>query len=266
MNYRHAFHAGNFADVVKHIALIAILTHLRRKDAGFAVVDTHAGRGAYDLSGPEATRTGEAERGIRRLHNLEATGVLSTYLNLARGELYPGSPLIAAKMLRPQDRLIAVEKHAEEAAVLRQVLRPYPRASVETGDGYARLPSILPPLEKRGLVLMDPPYERDDEFRDAGAAFAAAFRRFAMGIYMIWFPIKSQSGAAAFCGEVLAAGPAKAVRLDIVRGKPAEDHLAAAGIVVINPPWRFVDDVREALEPVLPRLDAQFHIDVLASD
>ena len=268
MNYRHAFHAGNFADVVKHLALVAILLHLRKKDAPFAVIDTHAGCGAYDLAGPEAQRTGEAAEGIGRLGDLGPTGptALSIYLEMTRGDLYPGSPLIAAKMLRPQDRLVAVEKHPDQAAALADVLRPFRRARAEAADGYARLISLMPPPERRGVVLIDPPYEAEHEFTDAARTFASAFRRFATGIYMIWFPVKSPGQANGFCGEVLAAGPARALRLDVVRGGAAGDRLSAAGLLIINPPWRFAEEMRETLAPVLFLLQAEARFEMLAGD
>ena len=266
MNYRHAFHAGNFADVVKHLALVAILLHLRKKDAPFAVIDTHAGPGAYDLTGPEALRTGEAAEGIGQLRELRPAGLttLSTYLELARGGLYPGSPLLAAKMLRPQDRLVAVEKHPDQAAALAEALRPFRRARVEAADGYARLVALLPPPERRGVVLIDPPYEAEHEFADVARVFASAFRRFATGTYVIWFPVKSPAEANGFCGEVLATGPAKALRLDVVRGGASDDRLSAAGLLIVNPPWRFAREMQECLAPVLPLLRAEARYEMLA--
>src|SRR5258706_1086018 len=160
MNYRHGYHAGNFADVVKHVALVAILLHLRKKDTAFAVIDSHAGRGAYDLAGAEAAKTGEAQGRIARLLDLAGAmpEALSTYLTLVKEavpgasaragatvENYPGSPLIAAKLLRPQDRLTAIEKHPEEFAALKAVLAPYANAAAENADGYARALKLLPP-------------------------------------------------------------------------------------------------------------------------
>src|SRR3984957_5654593 len=165
MNYRHAFHAGNFADVVKHLALIRILLHLRRKETPFAVIDSHAGRGVYDFTSDEARATCEAETGIERVRGLGGPETLRTYLALAADlHAYPGSPLIAASLLRPQDRLVAVEKHPEEVAVLKKTLAPFRKARVEEGDGYRALAGLLPPLERRGLILIDPPFEAEDEF------------------------------------------------------------------------------------------------------
>ena len=257
MNYRHAFHAGNFADVAKHLALVAILAHLKKKPAPFAVIDTHAGRGLYDLGGAEAKRSGEAAWGIGRLRDLaEGPPSLQLYLDVVRScgeERYPGSPLIAAKLLRPEDRLVAIEKHPEDFAVLKGALSPFRRARAIEADGYARLPALLPPNERRGLVLIDPPYEAPDEFSLAARAVADMLRRFATGIALIWFPVKSAADANAFAGEVLAAGPAKLLRLDVDAGSET-GKMGAAGLLVINPPFGFRDEMRAALAFLAPLL------------
>jgi 23S rRNA (adenine2030-N6)-methyltransferase len=257
MNYRHGFHAGNFADVLKHLALVAVLLHLRRKETPFAVIDSHAGRGDYDLSGDEAARTGEAENGIARLDGLTGPEVLNAYLVLvAEGQgLYPGSPLIAAKLLRPQDRLVAVEKHPEEAAALRARLHPFRKATVEEGDGYARLPKLLPPPERRGLVLIDPPFEAPGEFERLAQAIAQSHRRFATGICIAWYPVKSAAQVDAFVGEVAAAGVTKMLRLELSI-PPQGEKLSRTGLLVINPPYGFAEAMDEALSLAAPRLDA----------
>lgn len=259
MNYRHAFHAGNFADVVKHLALVIVLRHLCKKDAAFAVIDTHGGRGAYDLSGEEARRTAEAEGGIARLDGLRSSVPgLSAYLAIVREtRLYPGSPLLTAKLLRPQDRLVAVEKHPQEAAELASVLAPFRNAKAETGDGYARLVALLPPPERRGAILIDPPYEASDEFALLGHAFASAFRRFATGVYLLWFPIKSRALADGLCGEVLAAGAKKALRIDVGFAAASEERLAKAGLIIVNPPYGFAEEMHSALGEIVPRLCEQ---------
>ena len=259
MNYRHAFHAGNFADVTKHLALVSVLLHLRKKQTPFAVIDSHAGRGVYDLRGEEAVRTGEAASGIGRLAGLDSgPPALTTYLELARAQdAYPGSPLIAAKLLRPQDRLTAVEKHPDDAAALAVALGPFRKARAENADGYARLSALLPPPERRAAVLIDPPYEAADEFADVARTVAGALRRFATGIYLVWFPIKSPGEADGFCGEVLAAGARKALRLDVTLGARREDRLTAAGLVVVNPPFGFEAEMAAALALALPLMDAK---------
>ncbi len=273
MNYRHAFHAGNFADVVKHLALVAILLHLRKKPAPFAAIDTHAGRGRYDLAGGEAARTGEAANGIGRLASLAgADGALGEYLRLAGdGETYPGSPLIAALLLRPQDRLVAVEKHPEEAALLKAALARLRNAHAEEGDGYRRLAALLPPAERRGVVLIDPPFEVPEEFHAEARALGEALKRFATGIYVLWFPVKSPAEANAFCGEVLATGVKKALRIDIDVGAVAagtKERLSGAGLIVVNPPYGLAGEMRAALTAVAPLLsdNARFEMRWLAGE
>ena len=266
MNYRHGYHAGNFADVVKHLAEIAVLIHLAKKDAPFAVIDSHAGRGLYDLNAQEARKTGEAEAGIGKLRGLSGPPLLERYLALAAesgATSYPGSPLIAARLLRPQDRLVAIEKHPEEAAILKQVLAPWRKARVEEGDGYGRLVALLPPPERRGLVMIDPPFEAPDEFETAARVVREAYRRFTTGIYLVWYPIKSEAAGNAFVGEVLASGAAKALKVEIAIEAP-EGKLGRAGILLLNPPYLFDTEMRDALDVVAPKLKAKTRMDWVA--
>jgi 23S rRNA (adenine2030-N6)-methyltransferase len=261
MNYRHGYHAGNFADVLKHVALIAILTHLQKKQTPFAVIDSHAGRGLYDLSGEEARKTDEAAGGIDRLQGISAPlpDALAQYLSLVEAtgaKCYPGSPLLAARLLRLQDRLIAVEKHPEEAAILKHMLAPWRKATVEVADGYARLLKLVPPPERRGLVLIDPPFEAADEFEQLAAAVRGAYRRFANGIFLIWYPIKSQSAAEAFLGEVQIAGATRALTIEIGIAAP-EGRLSRAGLLVLNPPFGFDLHMQSVLAVIGPALAAQ---------
>jgi len=259
VNYRHGYHAGNFADVIKHLALVAILLHLRKKDTPFAVIDSHAGRGSYDLAGLEAAKTGEAQGGIARLADLsgEMPEALSTYLSLARqSATYPGSPLIAAKLLRPQDRLTAIEKHPEEFAALEKNLEPYRNCTAELADGYTRTAKLLPPPSRRGLVLMDPPFESPDEFSALAQAARDAYRKFATGIFLIWYPIKSRAEVDAFTAEVLAGGIAKAMAIDTQVPAP-EGKLGRAGLLVINPPYGFAVAIGQAALLLAPRLGGE---------
>jgi 23S rRNA (adenine2030-N6)-methyltransferase len=273
VNYRHAYHAGNFADVVKHLALVSIVVHLKKKEKGFVVIDTHAGRGLYDLQGDEATKTAEAESGIGRLTaiNADVSPLLNEYLSYARAfgdARYPGSPLFAAQMLRPQDRLVAIEKHPGEMPPLSRALAPYPRARAVEADGYERLIALLPPAERRGLVLIDPPYEAPDEFARAAEAVHHALRRFATGVYMVWFPIKSKPAADGFCAEVVTGTAAKALRIDIDVGANTEGRLHAAGLLIINPPYGFDEEMRSALAAIANLLGTQtrFDLDWLLND
>jgi 23S rRNA (adenine2030-N6)-methyltransferase len=166
---------------------------------------------------------------------------------------YPGSPLIAAKLLRPEDRLVVIEKHPDDAGALKHALAPYRRARILEADGYARLPALLPPWERRGLVLIDPPYEVSDEFALAARAVAGVLRRFATGIVLVWFPIKSPAAADAFSGEVLASGPRNLLRVDVDAGA-APGKMGRAGLLIVNPPFGFGDEMQAALSILAPRL------------
>jgi len=261
MNYRHGYHAGNFADVVKHIALIAIIDHLKKKDTGFSVIDSHGGRGAYDLSGEEASKTGEAQNGIGALRALggDLPAPLTIYRNMTSGRRYPGSPLIAAQSLRPQDRLVAIEKHPQEQAALKDVLSSFRNAVAELGDGYARLLKLLPPPTRRGLAVIDPPFEATDEFERLAQTLHAAIRKFATGIFLVWYPVKSQSAADAFVGEVLAGGVDKALTIDTAIAAP-EGKLARAALLVIQPPYGFAATMQKVAAIIAEPMAADIRI------
>jgi 23S rRNA (adenine2030-N6)-methyltransferase len=262
MNYRHAYHAGNFADVLKHAALVAILLHLRKKETPFAVIDTHTGRGLYDIGGAEAKKTGEAEGGILRLMREPALpGALAPYCDLVRGfgpGVYPGSPLVAARLLREKDRLVAIEKHPDEFAVLAAQVAGDRRVRAVNGDGYAEILRLMPPRERRGVILIDPPYESDDEFPKAVHALIEAHRRFANGIFLLWYPAKARPAVAAASGELLNAGiSALKVELDVggSEGPPEGGRgppLTATGLIVVNPPFGFADEMK-AIVPFLAK-------------
>jgi len=264
MNYRHAFHAGNFADVIKHIALVAVVRHLRLKDKPFCIIDTHAGTGIYDLRSVEAARTGEAEGGIGRLDETRDAplppGALRTYLELVQregGGFYPGSARIAARLLRPQDRLVAIEKQSEAANALRKSLAEFPNVRAVEADGYERLLALLPPRERRGVILVDPPFEADNEFARAAEILMRAHRRFATGIYILWYPIKSRATADALYGEVTASGIAPVLRLEIDTRRTSEGgkgRLSAAGLLIINPPFGFEEEMQDAAAILAPLL------------
>ena len=270
MNYRHAFHAGNFADVVKHLALVGILLHLRQKEAPFAVIDTHAGRGVYDLRSEAAQRTGEAQTGIKRILSAferadSLPPFLDHYLSIVRrtgDDMYPGSPVLAASLLRPHDRLVAIEEQDDEAAVLSATLASFQNRTLksEHADGYARLSAVLPPAERRGVVLLDPPFEAPDEFYALARTTTLALRRFATGIYLIWFPIKSLGDASALSGEIVAAGAKKALHIGIAvaaSGAASSRRLVNAGLIVINPPFGFAKEMGICLARVAPCLSAR---------
>ncbi len=202
MNYRHAFHAGNFADVVKHAVLARVVAQLREKQTAFRIIDTHAGAGVTDLTGPEASRTGEWRNGIGRLVAAELEppirALLAPYLDAVAGynppgrlRAYPGSPLLAASWLRPQDRLIACEVVPQAARALTQALQTDRRAKVIPIDGWTALAAYLPPKERRGLVLIDPPFEAPGELDRLPEDLARAHRKWATGIYLLWYPVKN---------------------------------------------------------------------------
>jgi 23S rRNA (adenine2030-N6)-methyltransferase len=265
MNYRHGYHAGNFADVLKHTALGELLRLLTAKDKKLFVLDTHAGAGGYDLSGSQARRTGEAETGIVRLAALPRAGMpaaVARYLAAvtaydrkfgpAGGQLrrYPGSPRLVRAALRPGDRFIACELHPEEALLLKREFAGDRAVEVRQADGYKALKALLPPVERRGLVLIDPPFEVPDEYDHLLRALRQGVRRFATGCYAIWYPIKDEA-AAAFAADLASFKP---LVLELRLEGIAPGKLAACGLAVINPPWRFEEAMREALPWVAAQL------------
>src|SRR6187455_3662716 len=230
MNYRHAFHAGGFADVIKHIVLVRMLAYLQEKQAPFRIIDTHAGAGRYDLAGEEARRSGEWLTGIARVLQARfsetALPLVTPYLDIVRAfnppgklEAYPGSPLIARALLRPQDRLAACEIEPNARKQLIDALRRDTQARVVDLDGWTALPAFVPPNERRGLVLIDPPFEQKDEFERMAEGFAEAFVKWPTGSYLLWYPVKSRratDGLARHVAEVAGAAkpPGKCLRLE----------------------------------------------------
>ncbi|HEX5210296.1 MAG TPA: 23S rRNA (adenine(2030)-N(6))-methyltransferase RlmJ [Pseudolabrys sp.] len=264
MNYRHAFHAGNFADVFKHAVLCRILTYLRTKPAPFRVIDTHAGAGLYDLAGSEASRGGEWRNGIARLTAAElapaVAALLTPYLEVVnalneRGRLkiYPGSPALARAWLRPQDRLIACEVEPQAGAALRQNLRGDPRIKTLDVDGWTALGAYVPPKERRGLVLVDPPFEEPGEFQRLAHGLAAAHRKWATGIYALWYPIKGSSERDALAKSLRRQGLSKMLRCELTIAPLSDpDRLNGCGMILANPPWT----LEKELAVLLPALAA----------
>src|SRR5580693_193612 len=259
MNYRHAFHAGGFADVIKHIVLVRILTYLQEKPAPFRVIDTHAGAGVYDLTGEEARRGGEWLTGIARIMQARFSEttlpLVAPYLDIIRAfnpqrdlQVYPGSPLIARALLRPQDRLTACEVEPKARKQLVDALRRDTQARVVDLDGWTALPAFVPPKERRGLVLIDPPYEQKDEFERLADGFTEAFAKWPTGSYVLWYPVKSRRATdnlARHVAQAVGSGatPGKALRLEFsVAPQTAEAGLISAGLIsagllIVNPPW-----------------------------
>ena len=254
MNYRHIYHAGNFADVAKHAGLLYCLDAMKRKDTAFFVLDTHAGRGYYDLHGAEAQKSGEAERGVQRLLSSAAAGEpLAAYFAAlgarpgARLARYPGSPALIAAALRPQDRAVCNELIPAEARAAERELYSSGRLRIEVGDGYAALRSHLPPAERRGLVLIDPPYESPDELGSLSAALAEAHRRWPTGTFLAWYPIVSAAQRRRVHARFAALRLAKMLLADLaVHPDDASVGLAGSGLLLVNPPYGADDFLREA--------------------
>lgn len=249
MNYRHAFHAGSFADVLKHAVLARVLVHLREKPAAFRVIDTHAGAGLYDLVSDEASRGGEWHDGIARLRDaaLEkpVADLLAPYLDVIaalnpNGVLrnYPGSPALAQALLRRQDRLIACELEPHAAKALRRTLRGDDRAKAIGIDGWSALSAYLPPVERRGVVLIDPAFEEEGDYRRLADALDIARRKWASGIYMLWYPIKGRPEPDALAKRIRRLDLAKVLRAELTVA-PLSDpsRLNGCGLIFLNPPW-----------------------------
>ncbi|HKS87084.1 MAG TPA: 23S rRNA (adenine(2030)-N(6))-methyltransferase RlmJ [Pseudolabrys sp.] len=258
MNYRHDFHAGNFADVLKHVVLCSILVYLRRKPAGFRVVDTHAGAGLYDLTGAEATRGAEWQDGIAKLLSAKLSAktaaVLAPYLEVIgalneRGQLrvYPGSPALTRAWLRPQDRLVACELEPKAATALARNLRGDSRIKTLRIDGWTALNAYVPPKERRGVVLVDPSYEADNDFTRLFSELMAGYRKWPTGIYLLWYPIKGRGNPDLLARRFRRSGLQKALRAEIQVG-PLSDpsRLNGCGLIVVNPPWTLEQDLSGA--------------------
>lgn len=274
MNYRHHFHAGNFADVMKHALLVQLAHGLQKKEKGFLYLDTHAGRGAYDLAaaatGDSLARKPEWPEGIGRLWDSGTTAMgagVAEYAGLVRKfdqregnttvtpRYYPGSPSLMEMIARPQDRLMLCERQPAEAAALKENFQFKPDVSVHAGDGYGALRALLPPPEKRALVLIDPPFEAQDEWAQIVAALKEGLRRFATGVYAIWYPLTERARVDFFFAELqaLELPPALAVELVV---NPTAAKMKGCGLVVVNPPWKFADEA-EATVKFLARALAQ---------
>jgi 23S rRNA (adenine2030-N6)-methyltransferase len=265
MNYRHAFHAGGPADVVKHAVLARFLIYLREKPAAFRVIDTHAGAGIYDLCGPEAARSPEWREGIHRLLttpvNDKARTLLAPYLDVVTGlngasdlTAYPGSPALIRALLRQQDRLTACELEPDAAAALARNLGRDRRVRIVAIDGWVALNAYVPPKERRGLVLIDPPFEAPDEFERLAGALDAAHRKWATGLFLLWYPIKDRKEPDALARQLRRSAMAGILRAEVEFGAPrGSGRLAGCGLLAINPPWTLADELALLL-PELSRV------------
>jgi 23S rRNA (adenine2030-N6)-methyltransferase len=259
MNYRHGYHAGNFADVLKHLALVELLRLLTAKDKKLFVLDTHAGAGGYDLAGGAAARTREAENGVLRLMAVPRPGMpvpVARYLAAVAAydrkfrrdgaglHHYPGSPRLVRAALRTGDRFVACELQPQNALSLKREFAGDRAVDVRQADGWHALKALLPPVERRGLVLIDPPFEKPDEFTQLARGLKQALRRFAAGCYAVWYPIKNEEAVEIFLAS-LAGLKALVLELRLTAAPPGK--LSACGLAVINPPWTFEQSMAEAL-------------------
>ena len=271
MNYRHAFHAGNFADVMKHITLALVIEYLKQKPKPFVVIDTHAGIGCYDLTSTEASRTGEWRQGVARFLDRDGAGfsdaVASSFkpyidivlaMNGGRFDVqapqelfYPGAGEIARRLVRPGDRVVLNELHCDDVQILRRTMARDARVRVMDVDGWQAIRSLLPPKERRGVVLIDPPFEAVDEFERLTSALKQGVARFASGIYLIWFPIKAGNGAAAFVEAVVQSGLKRLLLAELfVRHQNHDTGLNGSALLIHNPTFGL--DI--ALKQILPVL------------
>jgi 23S rRNA (adenine2030-N6)-methyltransferase len=288
MNYRHAYHAGNFADVLKHSVLFALIQSLQAKDTPFALIDTHACSGCYALDSEEAGKTGEYRDGIKRLlfpdlhqtpsgtlppllrHWLDA--ILALPGNEHGLKLYPGSPLLAARAMRATDSAQLCELHPEEVSSLRELFHHDHRVHVHHRDGYEALKALLPPKEKRGLVLIDPPYEAQEaEYRLIEAALKAALLRWPTGMYAIWYPIKLRSQVQPFLRGLQHCGARRVLRAELlVRPDDSPLRLNGSGMAILNAPWNLDETLREPLQAMARLLSqerpAQWRLDWLVQE
>jgi 23S rRNA (adenine2030-N6)-methyltransferase len=258
VNYRHAFHAGNFADCVKHALLVALLRGLLAKDKPFRVLDTHAGIGAYDLSAPEPARTGEWRDGIARVA-ASPDPALADYLAQLRAAgfpaAYPGSPALARALLRPQDRLVLCELHPEDAATLKARFRRDPQVAVHQRDGYEAITALTPFPERRGLVLIDPPFEQEGEFERLAGAIAALRHRFRAAVVAAWYPVKHRAPVRAFRTALREKAVPDCLACELTLREPTDPtRLNGCGLLVANAPYGFEAGAAAILAALLAAL------------
>jgi 23S rRNA (adenine2030-N6)-methyltransferase len=267
MNYRHDFHAANFADVLKHAALALLVQRLQAKAGALALFDLFAGPGVYDLEGEAARKTGEAEAGLFRVWpppEGQLGLLLKAWLDrvaalngagVRRPKFYPGSPELLRRLLRPQDRLVLAELHEEDAATLRRRYGRDPQVAVHRRDGFEALPALVPPPERRGLVLIDPPYEQPDEWDRLARALKRAYRRWPTGVYVVWYPLKDPGALQPWFDRLAEAVPHRLMRaeLTLFDELPAW-RLNGCGLLLVNPPWEFQTTCRALLAGLHPLL------------
>lgn len=258
MNYRHGYHAGNFADVMKHLCLVLLVRALQAKEKPLALLDTHAGHGHYDLTSVQAQRGGEWRDGIGQLwQSSEDAPALTDYLALVRSlqpstgreklRWYPGSPWLLRQLARPQDRLILCELLPEAVNDLRALFQHDPQVTIHQRDGFAALAALLPTPERRGLILVDPPYEAEDEFERLLQGVEAGYRRFSTATFMLWYPITTRNPIDRFHRRVRRSSLRKVLQVQLMLGSEQQQGLLGSGILIINPPWQSEQAIATAM-------------------
>lgn len=276
MNYRHIYHAGNFADVFKHLIIARIIEYLKKKDHAFRVIDTHAGTGIYDLSADEAQKTGEWIDGIGRILSKPIDRQIEQLvnpwldvvfaLNGSKEKLtrYPGSPVLIRKLLRKQDRLTAIELHEADYKKLAGNFTGDYQARIIHLDGYLALGAHVPPKEKRGLILVDPPFEKTDEFERLVEGLIKAYKRFPGGIYALWYPVKHYNELNWFMNELKGTGIAKILRLELrIKQRSQTPGLDGCGMIIVNPPYVLPKEMKQLKAFLLDRLAQDDHAQII---
>ncbi|KJV07037.1 23S rRNA (adenine(2030)-N(6))-methyltransferase RlmJ [Methylocucumis oryzae] len=256
LSYKHEFHAGNFADVLKHTVLIQILNYLRQKDKGFCYIDTHAGSGDYSLTSEQAQKNREFDEGIGQLwQRQDLPDAVSDYLTMIKRfnpptqlKRYPGSPLIAQQLLRPQDRLIACELHNTEIKLLARALPKHKYIKIYHDDGFKQTLALLPPIERRGLVLVDPSYELKSDYRQVTDALIEYHKRFATGVYALWYPVIKRSRIRTLEKTLQNSGMNDLLLVELcIRPDSENDGMTGCGMIIINPPWTLAPTMKTVL-------------------
>ncbi|MFT4059427.1 MAG: 23S rRNA (adenine(2030)-N(6))-methyltransferase RlmJ [Legionella sp.] len=257
LSYQHGYHAGNFADVIKHIALTRLLSYMTQKDTPLLYLETHSGKGLYDLKYRQAEKTGEYKQGVKLIwpdkKTLPATfheyiQVLKQLNHTNELNMYPGSPYLAINGLRTQDRMYFCELHPTEFEALSQIPRMHKKVHFSKSDGVAALNAVLPPPEKRGLIFIDPSFEVKDDYRDIPAAIKQAYNRFATGVYCLWYPVVNQRLTQQLIRRMQAINTKNAVRVEFNLTKSSMEGMSGTGLWVINPPYTFAEEMQSVLK------------------
>lgn len=261
LSYRHSYHAGNHADVIKHLVQVAIIDYLLKKDKPFCYHDSHAGAGLYSLDSEQALKTAEYETGIGKLwHHQPISPAVQSYLQVVKSlnsdndlSFYPGSPKIAELMLRPSDSIQATELHPTDFPILASQFHRRRYSRIEKQDAWAGFKAMLPPLHKRGLVLIDPPYELKHEYGDVVAGLKLAYQRFPQATYAIWYPVIERASVEAFIRELVNTGIKNQLRIELCPLADTNSYgMTGSGMLVINPPYTLADTMRQALTEIQP--------------